>query len=452
MRHSLQVRLLMACLGALAVFAVALVAWLITSALAKENGEVAQSLAQVNQAAVRGLADAVDSQEAQRRFRFLDQINHQLLSQPVAAGHSVSALFEGPRRLVASSGWPDAAFTLPAEGSFTVTLAGRTWTGHLASAGPYLLVQMVDLQYLRGVLAPAVVTEVALYAGLAFIAIAAALLVALRSGLRPLHQLASEVARRGGREGAPYAMYPAYVELVPLVEALNAAQLRGAESRERERRLIQETAHALTTPLMALEEQARALGNNALPAEVKGQLARLASTAARSNRMGRQLLKLAILDTGPSLAPVPQDVMDLLRDTLAEVSAAAARHGTAVELEGPERLTWTFDEMAFRCIVDNLLSNALKYGAGGRGILVSADVGPQGLTVVVADDGPGLDPGLRDALFEPFRRGPKAAGEGAGLGLAIVRRAAVRLGAAVSIETSEARQGCAVSVTLPSPT
>jgi signal transduction histidine kinase len=82
----------------------------------------------------------------------------------------------------------------------------------------------------------------------------------------------------------------------------------------------------------------------------------------------------------------------------------------------------------------NLVENAIMHGS--RAVSVRAGPGP---TLTVEDDGPGLPPGDRDRLFEPFRRGASAPPGGAGLGLAIVARVQRAHGGAV--EAGDAPEG-----------
>src|SRR5690606_3917516 len=76
-------------------------------------------------------------------------------------------------------------------------------------------------------------------------------------------------------------------------------------------------------------------------------------------------------------------------------------------------------------VIANLLSNALKYGAGGRLIQVAIEHDGTNLVTTVADDGPGIPPRDRERIFEKFTRlgdhltRPQ---QGVGLGLYIARR------------------------------
>lgn len=77
-------------------------------------------------------------------------------------------------------------------------------------------------------------------------------------------------------------------------------------------------------------------------------------------------------------------------------------------------------------IVVNLLGNAVKHSPPGTRVVVRArEWGYRGLELEVADDGPGLDPGLDERMFQPFEQGrgsSRAPSPGIGLGLAIVER------------------------------
>ena len=74
-------------------------------------------------------------------------------------------------------------------------------------------------------------------------------------------------------------------------------------------------------------------------------------------------------------------------------------------------------------VVSNLLANALKYAPAGGTVRCTVASGGERLRIEVADSGPGVDDGLRETIFERYRRGAGSAARpgGTGLGLAIVR-------------------------------
>jgi two-component system OmpR family sensor kinase len=79
--------------------------------------------------------------------------------------------------------------------------------------------------------------------------------------------------------------------------------------------------------------------------------------------------------------------------------------------------------------IRNLVENALVHGAGGAVVRVAAGTRDGRATLAVVDDGPGVDAAELPTLAQRFKRGSGAAGDGAGLGLAIVDLLARRLGA-----------------------
>jgi two-component system sensor histidine kinase KdpD len=105
------------------------------------------------------------------------------------------------------------------------------------------------------------------------------------------------------------------------------------------------------------------------------------------------------------------------------------------------------DVNRLRQALTNLLDNALKYTPDGTPIDVRAQTRPQGMTLEVADRGPGLPPGEESRVFEKFHRVERPAGversaaarvPGSGLGLAIVRGIVEAHGGTV---TASAREG-----------
>jgi signal transduction histidine kinase len=124
-----------------------------------------------------------------------------------------------------------------------------------------------------------------------------------------------------------------------------------------------------------------------------------------------------------------------------------AEAGQPVSYEGPDRLVITGQALGLKRLVDNLVDNALKYGAVAR-VRVAAEGGDA--IIDVADDGPGIDAAEREKVFRPFVRGEKAGATaaGAGLGLAAAREIARAHGGDVEIRDGHPK-GAVVRVTLP---
>jgi two-component system NtrC family sensor kinase len=113
-------------------------------------------------------------------------------------------------------------------------------------------------------------------------------------------------------------------------------------------------------------------------------------------------------------------VADRLGQALVLVEHAAQRARVAVELDVPADLEVVGDPGKLDQVVLNLVSNAVEASAGaGSRVRVSGARAPDGVRLVVEDDGPGIPPALRERVFEPlFTTRP---GTGTGLGLPICR-------------------------------
>lgn len=90
------------------------------------------------------------------------------------------------------------------------------------------------------------------------------------------------------------------------------------------------------------------------------------------------------------------------------------------------------------------IDNALQYGVQGEKVTVGVGTGPE-ITLYVEDDGPGIPPASREAVFDRFYRLPGSPGNGCGLGLAIVREIAQLHGATVNISDGESGRGTRIA-------
>jgi two-component system heavy metal sensor histidine kinase CusS len=140
----------------------------------------------------------------------------------------------------------------------------------------------------------------------------------------------------------------------------------------------------------------------------------------------------------------PRELIDLGEESrirLARERAQGARHQVQLELgiEGDTRL-WGDREALLRAI-RNLVANAIQWSPPGSKVVARVRGLPHEVEVLVEDAGPGIPPELRERIFEPFFRGPQAAGRriGYGLGLALARMAVDEH--AGKIEVGEAAMG-----------
>lgn len=233
-------------------------------------------------------------------------------------------------------------------------------------------------------------------------------------------------------------------------------------------------SHELRTPLASIRNSlSLLLAGDAGPLgpDQERFLGVAARNVARLDRLVCDLLDLSRDDVGRlRLDCRPVDLGSVLREAVALAVGGDGAGGPTVEADGiPAHFPACVDPDRVTQIVANLVGNARKYVPQGGRVRVWLDAHPGKLeplaaaladacridvrlfTIVVEDNGPGIDPQVIDRVFEPFERGSaEAIGRigGAGLGLHIVRRLAEAHGGKVSLASAPGA-GTTVWVRLP---
>ena len=235
-------------------------------------------------------------------------------------------------------------------------------------------------------------------------------------------------------------------ELGELTRAFNAMQeqLRRVDVARRE--FVATASHELRTPIFSLGGFVELLRDEDVSEEERRDfLDEIAQQVERLQKLAVDLLDLSRLDSG-SLA-LDLDTVDLaeLAELVArEFKPATIEHGTDLQLQLAD------GGVAARCdrervvqIVRILLDNALRHTPPGTTVRVSAGSDAAGAALTVADEGPGLPAGR--PVFDRFVTGGES--QGAGLGLAIARELAERMGG--SLRASENGSGATFTLALP---
>jgi len=151
------------------------------------------------------------------------------------------------------------------------------------------------------------------------------------------------------------------------------------------------------------------------------------------------LLDVSRITTGKLiLAPSPFDLSDLVRETV-ETFAAAARHaGAQIDIDAPASLPGTWDRLAMEQIIDNLVSNAIKYGAH-RPVVICAEDHGDNVCIRVRDHGPGIPADARSRIFGRFERavGPEERRSGFGVGLWVVGQLVNAMGGTIRVDDAQ---------------
>ncbi|HEX2491906.1 MAG TPA: sensor histidine kinase [Blastocatellia bacterium] len=276
-------------------------------------------------------------------------------------------------------------------------------------------------------------------------ALAAALCMLLgflqvRRGLSSINQLRDRLAAvHKGAAARVGGSYP--VEVQPLVDDLNALL------EERERRVARavakagDLAHGLKTPLAVLAheaQRARAAGHEQLAAEIDQQIDRMRRQIDYHLAHARSAAASASPAARASIATSAEGLVRALKRLHAE-------RDLSIEIDAPASHTFRGQREDLDEMLGNLLDNACKW-ACARVKLTSSKEGEQ-VVIAVDDDGPGIEPSMREAVL---RRGVRAdeTAQGSGLGLAIVRDLAEIYGGSISLEESP-MGGARARLTLP---
>ncbi|MEH3107542.1 MAG: HAMP domain-containing sensor histidine kinase [Sphingomonas fennica] len=284
---------------------------------------------------------------------------------------------------------------------------------------------------IRAALAPLLLSLLLLGGGLA-----AAALLQLRLGLKPLRDLHRAIAAvRGGRAARVPAEQP--IELRPLVTELNALLDENEAGLAHARTHVANLAHGLKTPLAALIVRLEEPGR-----DPDGALRRLAEGAAARIRhhLGR-----ARAAAGGAPARRRVELAPLVADLAAVLARLHAARPVAAAVDVPPDLAVAADGEDVSEMLGNLLDNAWAHAA----TRVTVQAAAEGATVTIAieDDGPGLTDTEQAAALMPGRRLDER-GDGHGFGLPIARELAELSGGGLML-TRGGKGGLRAMLTLP---
>jgi PAS domain S-box-containing protein len=211
-------------------------------------------------------------------------------------------------------------------------------------------------------------------------------------------------------------------------------------------------SHEVRTPLTSIMGYLELLSEQELTEEQRLYTNIIERNSDRLLRLTSDLLFIAQIDDGQ--LTVEHDSIDL-GTTIVQALAAAAPTATMgdVELSGDETLSLpiTGDEGRLAQLLDNLISNAIKFTPAGGTVEVAAGLSSESVWIEVRDSGIGIDESDQERLFNKFFRtgaATKASIQGTGLGLAISKAIVEAHGGSIRVESAEGK-GSTFRVELP---
>ncbi len=273
--------------------------------------------------------------------------------------------------------------------------------------------------------------------------------------LRRLRESALEIAREGLPVQVPEDR--ARDEVGDLARTFVIMQQRLRQQEEARRAFVATASHELRTPLTSLDGMLELLDDDLQSGDPDLDDARLLVERARaqSHRLGRlaaDLLDLSRIDAEVKLRSEPVELGELCRAVLAEFEHASGSRGRGIgsALDDSAGAIWALgDPGSVARILRILLDNAVRVSAPGSEVTVELHGEPRP-SLSVRDHGPGVEPSDRELIFERFHRGRATAGDaGFGLGLAIGRELAERMGGELALGPQNG-PGATFTLTLPS--
>jgi len=254
---------------------------------------------------------------------------------------------------------------------------------------------------------------------------------------RPLARLAQGAEAIGADPEGPPLAEEGPEEVRSVIRSFNRMQVRVRAYLLERAELLRAISHDLKSPITRMRLRAEMLSDAALRDRFLRDLDEM------SGMVGSTLEFFRSFGNEPRRQPV--DVAALL-ESLAEDWRAT---GCSVEVQGAPQRPYPAHPQALRRCLDNLVSNAIRYGERAR---ISVDDDDRFLRISVADDGPGIPEEALERVFEPFYRlesSRNRASGGTGLGLSIARNISRWHGGDLNLRNTPQHKGITAQLTLP---
>ena len=273
-----------------------------------------------------------------------------------------------------------------------------------------------------------------------------ALLIALLIGLvlarnltRPLQALTVAARKIAGGQLDQQVEVTSDDEIGELSTAFNQMSREVARVNQQRRQMTADIAHDLRTPLTVISGYVESMRDGVLQPTTQ-RLDLIYTEIGRLQHLVTDLRMLSQADAGElALEPVAIDPAAALDHTAEVFQHHASQKGVALRVEVESELPAVrVDEARFMQVMDNLISNALRYTPEGGVITLGARQQKSGIEFSVGDTGSGIEPAALPLIFDRFRRGDPsrhADGNESGLGLAIVKALVEAHGGKVTAES-----------------
>jgi signal transduction histidine kinase len=272
--------------------------------------------------------------------------------------------------------------------------------------------------------------------------------------LRRLREAAVRLGERGLSEEAPSDR--GRDEIGDLARAFTSMQTQLRAQEEARKRFVATASHELRNPLASLHGVLE-LADDDLGveppdvADAREQVGRARDQSRRLSALAADLLDLSRLDADVELRREPIELGEMCRATASEFELRVRERHLGLRVEAPDEAVWAeADPGGVARIIRILLDNALRFTPLDTPVEVELSHENGFAEISVTDRGPGVQADEQEAIFERFRRGSaQGNGGGFGLGLAIGRELAERMGGSLALEHAS-QAGARFVLRLPS--
>ena len=234
--------------------------------------------------------------------------------------------------------------------------------------------------------------------------------------------------------------------------ALKKAKQEAEEANASKTRFLALASHDILQPLNAARLYLSAIDENNLNAHNLQLTQKLDTALASTEHLLSTLLQIAKMDQG-ALQPTFRHVhlQTILQPLVHEYAVLAEQRGIQLRTRIQDQVIYT-DPTYLRRIVQNFLSNAVKYNRDQGKVLLGVRKRGDQLLIAVWDTGPGITAQQRHRIFDAFYRGSNTRAEGVGLGLSVAKRMSEQLHCELRLKTIEGSGSCfSVQVPLGNP-
>lgn len=271
---------------------------------------------------------------------------------------------------------------------------------------------------------------------------------------RPIKQIDDAIRRLGDGKFSRPAIVTGPRDLEQLGERLNWLRHRLLELEQEKKKFLQHISHELKTPLTAIREGAELMGEQVvggLNSQQREIAEILQENSIQLQKLIEDLLNFSMVKSrNSSLFHDMVDMQALVEGVLATHKMAMLSRKLELR-ESLQPVVLYGDREKLRTLVDNLVSNAVKYSPDNAALRVRLYRRGNQCMIEVADSGPGIPDGERERVFDAFFQGApadKSHVRGTGLGLSIAREYAQAHGGNIVVVKSRMAGAC-LQVSLP---